>query len=69
MRGTECRRELTDSTHRAGRAQAYHGQPAGLADHWKRAPGTWADFGAFVAWAGRVKVTALHGSPVIHSLW
>lgn len=43
--------------------------PAGLADHWTRAPGNWVDFGAFVASAGRVKVTALHGSPVVHSLW
>jgi hypothetical protein len=42
--------------------------PDGLADHWKRS-GTWKDFGAFVKWAGSVKVAVLHGSPVIHSLW
>ena len=43
--------------------------PAGLADHWKQGATGWSDFPAFVAWAGKAKVTALHGSPVIHSLW
>jgi hypothetical protein len=43
--------------------------PAGLADHWKRGADEWQDFGAFVTWAGSVKLSVLHGSPVIHSLW
>ena len=42
--------------------------PQGLAEHWNTA-GTWADFDAFVAAAGDLKVTVLHGSPVVHSLW
>jgi len=42
--------------------------PAGLQDHWKRGM-EWKDFSAFVAWAGKVKVSVLHGSPIIHSLW
>ena len=43
--------------------------PAGLEDHWKRGAESWKDFGAFMEWAGKVKVAVLHGSPVIHSLW
>lgn len=43
--------------------------PAGLADHWKQGAENWPDFNTFVQWATAVKVTALHGSPVIHSLW
>ena len=43
--------------------------PAGLADHWKRGADSWADFGAFLAWASGLNVAVLHGSPVIHSLW
>lgn len=42
--------------------------PAGLADHWEKA-GSWKDFNAFVAWASNAEVAALHGSPVVHSLW
>ena len=43
--------------------------PAGLTDHWKRASESFEDFNAFVEWASSVNVTALHGSPVVHSLW
>lgn len=43
--------------------------PAGLADHRNMGQATWSDFGAFVAWAGSVKFSVLHGSPVIHSAW
>jgi len=43
--------------------------PAGLEDHWKQGAESWEDFGAFMEWAGKVKVAVLHGSPVIHSLW
>ncbi len=42
---------------------------AGLAEHWKTAPENWKDFGNFVQWATKCKVTALHGSPVVQSLW
>lgn len=41
----------------------------GLADHWKQAPATWEDFGALMAFAGKVKFSMSHGSPIIHSLW
>ena len=43
--------------------------PAGLEDHWKQGAEGWEDFGAFMEWAGKVKVAVLHGSPVLHSLW
>ncbi len=43
--------------------------PAGLDDHWRQAAESWEDFGAFMEWAGKVKVVTLHGSPVVHSLW
>jgi hypothetical protein len=43
--------------------------PAGLQDHWKQGAESWEDFGAFMEWAGKVKVAVLHGSPVIQSLW
>lgn len=43
--------------------------PAGLADHWKQGAEGWKDFNAFVEWASNVKVAALHGAPVVYSLW
>ena len=42
--------------------------PAGVAEHWKQTA-TWEDFSAVGAWASKVKVTTVHGSPVVHSLW
>ena len=42
--------------------------PAGVADHWKQLPG-WEDVAAVAAWTSKVKVTTLHGSPIVHSLW
>ena len=45
-----------------------YANPAGLADHWGRSA-SWEDFNAVMAWAGKVKVSVLHGSPVIYSLW
>ncbi|MEX0599381.1 MAG: hypothetical protein WD423_10150 [Rhodothermales bacterium] len=42
---------------------------AGVADHWRKGAETWKDFPALGEWAGKCQVTALHGSPVIHSLW
>ena len=46
-----------------------YSNPAGLEDHWKQGAEGWEDFGAFMEWAGKVNVSVLHGSPVIHSLW
>ena len=43
--------------------------PAGLADHWKRGAEDFESFNAFLEWASNANVTALHGSPVVHSLW
>jgi hypothetical protein len=43
--------------------------PAGLEDHWKKAAEGFEDFDAFLEWTGKVTVTVLHGSPVVHSLW
>ena len=42
--------------------------PAGLADHWEQVQ-SWEDFAAVGAWLSKVKVTAVHGSPIVHSLW
>lgn len=42
---------------------------AGVEDHWKQAAEGWTELGALVEWAGKCKVTTVHGSPVIHSLW
>jgi hypothetical protein len=42
--------------------------PAGVAEYWKQLP-AWEDVAAVAAWAGKIKVTTLHGSPVVHSLW
>ncbi len=42
--------------------------PAGVANHWKLTA-AWEDFAAVGAWMSKVKVTTVHGSPVVHSLW
>ena len=42
--------------------------PAGVADHWKQAQ-AWEDFAAVGEWVSKVKVTTVHGSPVVYSLW
>lgn len=42
---------------------------AGLDDHWRMGTQEWSEFGAFAAWATKCQVTALHGSPVVQSLW
>ena len=42
--------------------------PAGIAEHWKQTQ-TWDDFAAVGEWVSKVKVTTVHGSPVVHSLW
>ena len=41
---------------------------AGVANHWKLASEGWADFGAFVTWAGGVQVTMQHRGGVVNSL-
>lgn len=43
--------------------------PEGIADHWKQGQETWEDFGAMMAWAGTVKLSVMHGTPVMYSLW
>jgi hypothetical protein len=42
--------------------------PAGVAEHWKQTA-TWEDFAAVGAWMSKVKVTTVHGAPVVQSLW
>ncbi len=42
---------------------------AGVQDHWEQAGGSWSDLPALVAWAGKCKVTTVHRSPIVHSLW
>jgi len=41
---------------------------AAVANHWKLGSETWKDFGAFVAWASNVQVTAQHRGEVFNSL-
>ena len=44
--------------------------PAGVADHWRMGTTEWVDgFDALMAWAPKCKITALHGSEVVQSLW
>ena len=46
-----------------------YANPEGLMDHWKQGQENWVDFGALMEWAGTVKLTVMHGSPIEHSLW
>lgn len=41
---------------------------AAVANHWKLGSEGWADFDAFVAWAGGVQVTSQHRGGVLNSL-
>ncbi len=41
---------------------------AGVEDHWRQAA-DWKDITAIMEWASKCKVTTLHGSPVVQSLW
>lgn len=70
--GPELSNSLDPSSEPTGRTSyvltEVYESPAGVADHWAHA-GEWADFGAFVEWAGAVEVHVLHGSPVVQSLW
>ena len=49
-------------------AEVYESQ-AGIDDHWRMGTQEWSEFGDFAAWASKCNVTALHGSPVVQSLW
>lgn len=42
--------------------------PAGVADHWEKGM-AWEGFSMLQSWAPKCKVTALHGSEVVQSLW
>ncbi len=73
VKGPELANALDPSSAATGNtnyvlAEVYETQ-AGLDDHWRMGTTEWSDFGAFAAWAGKCKVTALHGSPVVQSLW
>ena len=73
VKGPELANPLDPSSEPTGNtsyvlAEVYETQ-AGVDDHWQQAPESWADFGAFVEWAGQCQVTTLHGSPVVQSLW
>jgi hypothetical protein len=40
---------------------------AAVANHWKLGSEGWADFGAFVAWAGGARVAAQHRGGIVNS--
>ncbi|MDH3223794.1 MAG: hypothetical protein OEO23_08760, partial [Gemmatimonadota bacterium] len=42
---------------------------AGIADHFKRAESSWADFPAVGAWMAQCSVTGVPAAPIISSLW
>ena len=42
---------------------------AGVAEHWRMGTTEWDGFPAFVDFAGKCTVTALHGSEIVQSLW
>ena len=73
VKGPELSNSLDPSSEPTGNANfvltEVYENPAGLQDHWKQGAESWEDLGAFMEWAGKVKVAVLHGSPVIHSLW
>jgi hypothetical protein len=73
VRGPELSNPLDPSSEPTGNTsyvltEVYESE-AGVEDHWKQGTQNWSDFGAFVEWATKCEVTALHSSPVIHSLW
>jgi len=73
VKGSELSNPLDPSSEPTGNTcfvlDEVYEKPAGLADHWQKGAESWADFNAFLAWAGEVDVAVLHGSPVTHSLW
>ena len=73
VKGPESSNALDPSSEPTGNTsfvltEVYESQ-AGLDDHWKQGAENWSDFSAFATWASKCKVTTLHGSKVIHSLW
>lgn len=73
VKGPELSNPLDPSSEPTGNTnfvltEVYESQ-AGVEDHWKQGAESWQDFPALGAWASKCKTTALHGSPVIHSLW
>ena len=43
--------------------------PAGVAEHWRLAAGTWDDFPAFLDWSVECGIVTLHSGTVEHALW
>ena len=73
VKGSELSTPLDPSSEPTGNttfvlSEVYESQ-AGVGDHWKRAVESWNDMSAIMEWAGKCKVTTLHGSPVVQSLW
>jgi len=73
VKGPELSNPLDPSSEPTGNTnfvlnEVYDSQ-AGVEDHWKQGAESWKDLPALAEWAGKCKVTALHGSPVILSLW
>lgn len=73
VKGPELENPLDPSSAETGNTsftlmEVYESE-AGVADHWRMGAETWNDFPALADWAGRCQVTALHGAPIIHSLW
>ena len=73
VKGPELSNPLDPSSQPTGNTSfvltAVYENPAGLADHWRQGATSWADLSAYRAWASKVRVAVLHGSPVILSLW
>ena len=73
VKGPELANQLDPSSKPTGDTcyvltEVYDSQ-AGVEDHWKQGAESWKDFPALGQWAGKCKVTAVHGAPIIHSLW
>ena len=73
VKGPELSNPLDPSSEPTGNTsfvltEVYQTQ-AGVEDHWKQGTTTWKEFPALAEWAPKCKVTTLHGSPVVHSLW
>ena len=73
VKGPELSNALDPSSAPTGnttyvREEVYETQ-AGVDDHWRMGTQEWSEFSAFAAWASKCTVTALHGSPVVQSLW
>ena len=42
---------------------------AGVADHFEQAEKGWSDFGPFIQWMEKCKLTAVTAAPIFNSLW